>query len=627
MKTKTQIEVEKWFLERGGKLLSQYLGWNKPIVFECPKCHYTKEYSSFNNISNNPYGPFCHECVEELRQKKVNEKVILKISAFLQENNSFLILPYPKHDKDTVHFICANCRKPSEIVSWHSFKRQRNKCFCKECQYNILSEERKYPEEKVRSWFLHRNSELVSPYQNSHSPLEFKCSLCKEVESACGFISLSKTNQECLCKKCQKEKLSASLLIPREEIEPWFKERGSEIVSYSGMMSFVVFKCSKCKKEETYQNVYSLKKDNPLCQCKECNKRTGPKHHAWREDLTEEERQRKRMSYEYREWCQNVLKKTEFKCVLSKTGGAISPHHIYSYSSFPKLRPFLWNGVCLRDEVHVQFHKEYGYGNNTYFQFQSFAQEKFNIPFYLFQSGDMIIDVVSCSENLLKKKEQYHKQGINYLVFFDYEVLNSPQIVDNLIQIKTKSNSVTKYGARDFNIRESTFLETQMFYNSSHRQGYVGSKINLALERDGEIFACMSFSPPRYTQRFQYELTRFSVKKGCIISGAFSRLFSFFIKKYQPNSIISYEDLRFSSLDPTQSVYIKSGLFKFLHQTKPNYWYSKNNITHSRIFFQKHKLKDLLDIFDPVLSEKENMLLNGYQIYSDCGNFVFVWQK
>ena len=40
--------------------------------------------------------------------------------------------------------------------------------------------------------------------------------------------------------------------------------------------------------------------------------------------------------------------------------------------------------------------------------------------------------------------------------------------------------------------------------------------------------------------------------------------------------------------------------------------------------YQKHKLKDKLQIFDPNLTEWQNMQLNGYDRIWDCGNFVFV---
>ncbi len=39
--------------------------------------------------------------------------------------------------------------------------------------------------------------------------------------------------------------------------------------------------------------------------------------------------------------------------------------------------------------------------------------------------------------------------------------------------------------------------------------------------------------------------------------------------------------------------------------------------------FQKHKLKDKIDIYDSELTEYQNMLNNGYDRIWDCGNCTF----
>ena len=57
--------------------------------------------------------------------------------------------------------------------------------------------------------------------------------------------------------------------------------------------------------------------------------------------------------------------------------------------------------------------------------------------------------------------------------------------------------------------------------------------------------------------------------------------------------------------------------------SKPNYWWTKNQIKFSRYQCQKSKLKNILgNNFNPELSEDENMRLNGYDKIYDCGNIV-----
>ena len=43
--------------------------------------------------------------------------------------------------------------------------------------------------------------------------------------------------------------------------------------------------------------------------------------------------------------------------------------------------------------------------------------------------------------------------------------------------------------------------------------------------------------------------------------------------------------------------------------------------------FQKHKLKNLLSVFDSNLTEWENMKNNGFDRIWDCGNGKWVWKK
>ena len=73
------------------------------------------------------------------------------------------------------------------------------------------------------------------------------------------------------------------------------------------------------------------------------------------------------------------------------------------------------------------------------------------------------------------------------------------------------------------------------------------------------------------------------------------------------------------------NVYRNNG-FKELKPSASNYFYIKNGRRFSRVKFQKHKLKNLLESFDEELTEKENMSNNGYNWIYDCGNWVFEYR-
>ena len=163
------------------------------------------------------------------------------------------------------------------------------------------------------------------------------------------------------------------------------------------------------------------------------------------------------------------------------------------------------------------------------------------------------------------------------------------------------------------------------FCAQNHLQGTVPSHIRLGLYYDDgfstELVEVMTFGKSRYNKYMQYELLRLcSLKYTSVIGGA-SKLFKYFVKKYNPESVISYANRRFS----------QGGVYEVLGFTKqglssPNYQYIINGDLYSRVKFQKHKLSKVLESFDPNLSEIENMHNNGYFRIFDCGNIVYTWK-
>jgi hypothetical protein len=68
---------------------------------------------------------------------------------------------------------------------------------------------------------------------------------------------------------------------------------------------------------------------------------------------------------------------------------------------------------------------------------------------------------------------------------------------------------------------------------------------------------------------------------------------------------------------------LKTG-FKLIGSTNANYFYFKGHSVFSREQFQKHTLQKKLNVFDKTLTEYENMQLNGFDRFWDCGNFKFL---
>lgn len=217
----------------------------------------------------------------------------------------------------------------------------------------------------------------------------------------------------------------------------------------------------------------------------------------------------------------------------------------------------------------------------------------------------------------LRKTKHAIINGYSLLHIFDYQWITKQPIVKSLI--RSKLNLSEKIHARKCTVKVVSSKEKNDFLDETHLQGKCNSKINLGLYYNNELVSLMTFGLPRYSKEYDYELIRFSSKLNTTVVGGFSKLLNHFIKTYNPINILTYCDRAIS----TGNVYIKNN-FKLIGITNPNYFYFNQLSVYSREQFQKHKLKDKLPVFNELLTEVENMKLNGYYRYFDCGNYKFM---
>ena len=219
----------------------------------------------------------------------------------------------------------------------------------------------------------------------------------------------------------------------------------------------------------------------------------------------------------------------------------------------------------------------------------------------------------------LEKTELCLKNNIQLLHIFETEDLDLW-----LSMINSKLGLNNKIFARKCIIKELKSKETEDFLNKNHLQGFCQAKINVGLFYKDELVSLMTFSKPRFNKKYEYELIRFASKRNYTVIGGASKLWKYFVNKYNPKSVITYANRRFSNGE----IYKILG-FTFLEKTSPNYFYFKPNEfnLYSRVKFQKHKLKNILEVYDENLSEAENMFNNNYRRIFDCGNLKFEWIK
>lgn len=203
------------------------------------------------------------------------------------------------------------------------------------------------------------------------------------------------------------------------------------------------------------------------------------------------------------------------------------------------------------------------------------------------------------------------KLGYDMIVIYEDEWKNKRNIIERII-INKLENKKQSLRASKCQIKEVDSGLADDFYNKNHYIGQTKAKINLVLTYDDDIIACMSFKHPNRQSEYEYELTRMASNE-FRVHGSWSKLFSYFIKKYSPKSIVSFSDNRLFG----GNVYEKIG-FSFDGNIKPDYyWVSSRNRHH------KSKLRKPLKC---KTTESELRLGQGFRKLWDLGKKRWVWR-
>lgn len=199
---------------------------------------------------------------------------------------------------------------------------------------------------------------------------------------------------------------------------------------------------------------------------------------------------------------------------------------------------------------------------------------------------------------------------------------------DDMIKVKSLLlkllGKTVRIGARNTKIVPLDAKEARIFHDAHHLHNSVGSKYHYGLKLENELVMVASFGSNRFSKNEEYECTRITSHSDFTVVGGVSKLIKNFIRNHDPQSILTFADLRFGD----GNVYPHCG-FTYIEDTAPNYWYSYKYTPpiFSRVKFQKHKLKEQLEIFDQNKTEYENMIDNGWDRIWDCGNAKYVYNK
>ena len=181
------------------------------------------------------------------------------------------------------------------------------------------------------------------------------------------------------------------------------------------------------------------------------------------------------------------------------------------------------------------------------------------------------------------KDRKYHLNKTNYFKERDIKIIHIWEddwdFKRDILKSQIKnilSKSDNKIYARKCYVRE--ILNTKYirdFLNENHIQGSVGSVVKLGLYFGDQLVSLMTFNHSEGREKMgdgEWNLNRFCSLLNTNVIGGASKIFAYFVKKYDPKRIISYADKDWSG----GGLYSVLG-FNKIHETKPDYKYIINN--------------------------------------------------
>lgn len=283
-----------------------------------------------------------------------------------------------------------------KIISQYTRRKDRIRCICIDCgnEWNPTADKllegrgcpkcaikkRKQCQSQSNEDFIkkfnklgNKNVILLEEYTDSTTKIHCKCNICQNE-----WYTLPPTLLDGHgCPKCGIESAKLKTRKTHEQFIKEFEIFGNpkiEIVSKYVSMSFTVqVRCKECGK------IWQADPKKILYQgqgCMDCYRKNnfGENHPHWNPNKTDEERIIDRQYEDYYNFVKTVMKRDNYICqITGQKGYKLVVHHLNGYNWDKENRTNIDNGITLSENIHLEFHKKYGYGYNTKEQFIDFV--------------------------------------------------------------------------------------------------------------------------------------------------------------------------------------------------------------------------------------------------------------
>lgn len=209
------------------------------------------------------------------------------------------------------------------------------------------------------------------------------------------------------------------------------------------------------------------------------------------------------------------------------------------------------------------------------------------------------------------------EKGIDLIQIWEDQWQNQQELIKTILKTRLQKLDNTQHiYARNCKIKEISGKIYKDFCIKNHIQGYRQAKVKLGLFYNDELVQIASFNKiknlGKQNRTEEWEWIRGCPASNNIVVGGTSKLFKYFIKNYNPNSVLCYADWNlFNGQGYKQCGFIFDGY------TGPNKFYITNTISKIRINRNPYKYKILKDLCI------KNKLYTCY----GAGSLRYIWKK
>lgn len=373
----------KMVVKEGTKILVNVIDLpnqcNKRIEVICDYCG-KQYYKAYNDHSKNN-NDCCNNC-RGIKTGLAKLKYTYNDVKNILENDGYYLIyqgdlnKFIYTHKDRVFYMCSEGH--INEMTFHNYLQGHR---CPDCAHIKFGDIWRIPFIEVKQYFKDNNCTLLTEeYKNDRQKLNY-IAQCGH-ENIIDFTHFKDRGQGRKCRECKQKDINEQLRkYDYDFVKDYFESINYTLLSkeYLNIDDRLEYLCDHNHySKTTFNNIFHIKS-----RCKECYKENnfGENHHNWNPNLTDEDRNDKRLYFDYMVWRIEVYKRDNYTCQCcgDNRGGNINAHHLDGYHWCKEKRTDINNGKTLCDNCHIDFHKKYGYKNNTKEQYKEWLLSKINI--------------------------------------------------------------------------------------------------------------------------------------------------------------------------------------------------------------------------------------------------------